>query len=324
MYARLSAAVPAPRAAQRPRWHVCTLALLAIVAVGCSDSNTTADRSSPIDARVDTRPDVCDPKVQPFCLAPDLGRVDGPRGDKPRAPDKQLAASFCGVVEDDKGAKVVGAEIIICKVACFSGSSVSGGAFCIDVDAADDYLFHAAERQVGAKHYGDTLFPVTMTAAEFAAHTKVDLGTIVQPLLGPAVALDPVNGGTLDLGGGSSLVVPAGVTTLPPLKPSVTVALATVAPSKIHPKLIASRTGAPAASLGATLTTLGVTFSSPVSYALAGSGLASGTQLEVYKADDATGVLSAHGQAKVDTAGKIVDVSGQGITGLGWFVFYAK
>jgi hypothetical protein len=295
---------------------------------GCSDSGGQPDRGRPLDVRVDSRPDVCDPKIQPFCLGPDLGRtdrrVDGPRGDRPRPPDKQLTASFCGVVEDDKGNKIGGAEIIICKVSCFSGSSGSGGTFCIDVDAPDDYLFHASEREVGAKHYGDTLFPVVMSAVDFAAQAKVDLGKIVQPLLGPAVALDPVKGGTLDLGGGSSLVVPAGAAVLPPLKPSVTVALATVPLAAIHAKLLASRSGAPAPALGAVLTTVGVTFTTPVSYALASSGLAPGTLLEVYKADDKTGVLGAHGQAKVDTAGKVVDVGGQGLSALGWFVFYVK
>jgi hypothetical protein len=302
--------------------RIVSLALTALALSCCSESGPSPDLGPTPD-----RPHALD-------SARDVRSAD-------RAPDRTLAAdqasSYClatpqpqqafvvGSLVDDAGAPIAGGDIIICSHACYTGKSSAGGTFCIEVKESDEFLFHAVETTLSGKHYGDVLFPLAVSAAELAAGVRRDVGNVTQPLLGQTTTLDPATGGTLTLGGGATLSVPPGVAQPPPLSTGpCDVAYGRLAPDRLHPLLLASRAGAPTPTLGVSLVPVGVTFSTPVSFVVPASGLTAGATLDIYRANDKTGVLEAHGKAKVDTSGTLVDESGGGLNALGLFVFYAK
>jgi hypothetical protein len=301
----------------------CTTCLLfALAWAGCSDSGTspdlkpTPDQPRALDSGRDARLADRTPDRPPAV-------VDHPSACP--APPPAQSAYVVGTLVDDSGAPIKGGDLIICSHTCYTGKTTAAGGFCVQLGEADTFLFHAVETVLSGKHYGDVLFPLTISAADFAAGARRDVGTVIQPVLGPSATLDPDTGATLALGGGATLTVPPGVAQPPPLSPGPKdVALAKMAPDKLHPLLLASRSGAATPMLGLSLVPLGVTFSAPVSFVLPATGLTAGTSLDIYRANDKTGVLEAHGKAKVDASGQLVDDSGGGLKALGLFVFYAQ
>jgi hypothetical protein len=236
-----------------------------------------------------------------------------------------ITARFCGSLEDEAGVPIQGGDVIVCNEhECHTDTAGTTGAFCVHVNKAGDYLFHAAEKEVGGKHYGDMMFPTKLSEAELQSKAKVDLGTIVMPLLGATKDLDPAAGGILDLGQGK-LTVPPGATVLPPLASEAKVALAVLDVAKLHPQLAASLPGGKTAEAAFVIVPIGVTFSSPVAFELpAPQGLAAGTALEIHRVHDEQGKLELGGEATVDGSGKLVDVSGKGLTALGVLLFAKK
>lgn len=239
-------------------------------------------------------------------------------------PDAAPAARVCGELEDTEGAKNGDVNIIICNPdRCKTGTTNDDGSFCISISVSGDYLFHVEETTIGNKHYGDVLFPISLTSNEIAQRAKYEVGKVIQPILGKAINLDPKQGGSLSFDNGASLIIPAGVTSLPPLKENADVAMAQVPIGMVHPKLLASYAGKGTAVAAYLVIPLGVTFSSPISFSFPASNLSEGTSLEVLLANYKTGKLEGDGQATVDNSGKIVPLKDQGLRGLGWLVFFA-
>jgi len=285
---------------------LCSLTLLLAGAAGCSDD----DNPPKPDARVTD-------------AAADAGADTGPTPDTGPLPDTGPPSSFCGVLKDVAGAPLASADVIVCNdTECHTDTSGSTGTFCVEVNVPTDYMFHATEQKLGSKHYSDVTFPLVLTAAEAAAGTKKDLGTVVVPELGAAVTLDEKIAKTLDLGGGIKLVVPANVAVKPPLASTIEVAAAAVAVADIHPQLLASGTGAPVAALASV--PLELTFTSPIAFELpAPAGLTDGTALTIFRSNEKTGKLESHGEATV-SGSTIKEVGGKGIAALGWLLFYKK
>jgi hypothetical protein len=254
-----------------------------------------------------------------------VGGTEGSVPDQGPPADAMITARFCGSLEDEAGAPVEGGDVVVCNEhECHTGTAGVTGAFCVHVNKAGDYLFHAAEKEIGSKHFGDMMFPTELSEAELQSKAKVDLGTIVMPLLGAAQNLDPAAGGTLELGAGK-LTVPVGATVLPPLTTEAKVALAVLDAAKLHAQLAAAVPGGKTAEAAFVIVPIGVTFSSPVSFELpAPQGLAAGTALEIHRVHDEQGKLVLNGEATVDGSGKLIDVSGKGLTGLGVMVFVKK
>lgn len=237
------------------------------------------------------------------------------------------AAGFCGALRDQAGTPVDGVGIILCNdQECFSGVSESGGHFCVAVTVPGDYLFHSKDKEVGGKHLGDVMFPVPLSADDVATGTPKDLGQITMPQLGPSVSLDPEQGGTLSLGAGMTLTVPAGATVLPPLTLEANVAAATIDNTMLHSQLLDAISGKGDPAAVYLIVPVGVTFSSPASFQLpAPAGHPPGTLLEIIRVNDKTGQLQKLGEAEVDGSGtSMSDVSGTGLTALGWLLFFPK
>jgi hypothetical protein len=290
-----------------------TVLLVALLTAGCSDDSGVQD-SGPTP---DTGP-------------PSDVLLDGPVGTDAlpeAAPDAAPHASFCGTLVDSDNMKVEGGAIIICNEhECHYGTAGLTGAFCVNLAAPDDYLFHAKELKALGKHLGDVLFPLTLSAAEVQSAAKIDIGTVVMPLMGPEVKIDPPTGGTLSLGNGATLTVPAGAAVLPDLwTGEAFVALAEVPKSQLHPKLVGSLPAGVDPVATFLLVPVELTFTSPVAFALpAPAGLAAGTALDVYWVDFLTGKPTLHTDATVTAGGMITNTSGQGLTALGWLLFFEK
>jgi hypothetical protein len=259
--------------------------------------------------------------------------ADGLTGDgladqwQPTDSGSMAAAGFCGVLKDQSGTPVENVGVILCNdQECFADSSKTGGLFCVAVTVPGDYLFHSKDKEVGGKHLGDVMFPVPLSADDVAAGTPKDLGEITMPQLGPSVSLDPDQGGTLTLGTGMTLTVPAGATVLPPLMLEANVAVAKIDNTLLHPQLLSaiSDKGNPAAVY--LIVPVGVTFTSPASFELpAPAGIAAGTLLEIIRINDKTGQLQSAGEAQVDGSGSSMSaVSDKGLTALGWLLFFSK
>jgi len=283
---------------QRPHLLLATLLLW-----GCSDDNGGADTGLPDVGVTDTLPD---------------------KGDQGPQPDAPITSEFCGQLVDTTGANVAGGDVIVCNdVECNTGTADGSGAVCVQVIKLGDYLFHATEREAAGKHLGDVMFPVALSAAEVG--TKVDLGTVTMPLLGAKVKLDPQSGGTLDLGGGAKLTVPAGATVLPPLSTEADVAFAALDTAMLHSKLVAALPGGKSPQAAFVIVPVGVSFTTPISFELPGpSALAVGTVLEIYRVHNETGKLELKGEAKVDSSDKLVNEAGKGLSALGVLVLVEK
>jgi hypothetical protein len=151
-----------------------------------------------------------------------------------------------------------------------------------------------------------------------------EIGTVTMPLMGATSTLDPQTGGTFALGAGISLTVPAGVATPPPFEKKIALAASRVNPVDIYPGLTATHGAGKNPALTYMFVPDEVSFASPVSFEIAGSGLSSGITLDIYWVDYKTARLKLHGQATVTKTGAVVDVKGKGLKLLGWFLFYKK
>ena len=234
-------------------------------------------------------------------------------------------ASFCAVLQGPGKEPLEGVTCVLCSAnGCRSQSSDKAGKACLPVSLAGDYVFHATESKINGAHYGDVLFPVSISAVTVGQQGVQDLGTVTLSRMGPTSTLDPKIGGTFALGGGLTLTVPAGVATPPPLEKKIELAVARVDPANIHPNLLA----VPGAGKSPALTFMfvpdEVAFSSPVSFEITGSGLPAGAALDIYWVDYKTARPKLHGEAKVAKDSVVADVKGKGLKLTGWFLFYAK
>ena len=189
---------------------------------------------------------------------------------------------------------------------------------------AGDYVFHATESKVNGAHHGDVLFPTSMSAEILARQGIQDLGTVTMPRMGATTTLDPASGGVFALGQGMTLKVPAGVATPPPLEKKIELAVARVAPAVLHPNLTATHGAGKSPALAYMFVPDEVSFSSPVSFEITGSGLSAGAALDIYWVDYKTARPKLHGEARVGQNGVVADVKGKGLKLTGWFLFYQK
>lgn len=263
--------------------------------------------------------------ASPDAFSPDAGSTDAVldrSSSLEAAPDAAATARVCGSLEDKDALKMEGGGVILCNDdECHTDTVGVTGAFCVHINKPGDYLFHAAFHKAYGKNYGDVMFPLTLSAAEIQAGAKIDVGTVVMPLLGSLVNLDPAAGGKLVLGGGASLDVPPGSAVLPPLTSKAEVALSTVQKAHLHPRLLSSL-GSKTPAAAFLIVPVDVTFTKPVSYVLP-STLTTGTQLEVYRVHHKTGQPELHGEAKVGTSGEIT-ATGPGLEALGWLLMVSK
>ena len=235
------------------------------------------------------------------------------------------AASFCATLRGPGKEAMGGVACVVCSpYGCQNERSDKAGKVCVAVSRSGDHVFHATESEVNGARYGDVLFPISISAETFGQKGVRDLGTVTMPRVGPTSILNPKSGGTFALGGGLTLSVPAGVATPPPFEKKIELAVARVDAADLHPNLTATHGGGKSPALTYTFVPDEVSFSSPVSFEIAGSGLSSGTTLDVYWIDYKTARPTLHGQATVTKSGTVVDVKGQGLKLLGWFLFYEK
>jgi hypothetical protein len=290
------------------------VALLALAtAAACGAETAALDQGAQSDARADTVPDAALETAARDASADLSSPVEG-----------LPVARVCAILLDPAGAAVPDTNAIVCDgAACNMATSDAAGALCVAVDVQGVFKFNSFERISGGKHYGEVLFPVTVTQQQIDARVKLALGQVVVPLMGPAVALDAKVGGTLALTGGVSLQVPAGAASQPSLNNIIDVAAAQVAPKDLHARLLATGP-AKAPVVAIHLVPAEVAFSPPAGYALPAGGLSPGSALQVYGVDYDTGELELRGEARVDSAGQITGKVGQGLTSLGWFLFYTK
>jgi hypothetical protein len=259
----------------------------------------------------------------------DQGVADGPCLDRaidqlaPTA-EASAVARVCATLLDPSGAAVPDTNAIVCDgAACNMATSDATGALCVVVDVPGVFKFNSFERITGGKHYGEVLFPLVVTQQQIDARVRLDLGQVVVPLMGQTVVLDAKVGGTLALTGGVSLQVSPGSASQPSLNNAIDVAAALVALKDLHARLLA--TGPAKAPVAAVhFVPMEVAFAAPASYALPGGGLSPGASLQVYGVDYDTGKLEPRGEAVVDSTGQITSKPGQGLTSLGWFLFYTK
>jgi hypothetical protein len=288
-----------------------TLCILSLVLFACSDDSETPD------AQIGDH-GLADGSIE---AAPNLeaSTPDGP------VADSTIPARVCGSLQDESGQPVAGGDVVVCNEhECRTGKAGSTGSFCVAVLVEGDYLFHIPEQKKSGKHLADVVFPIQVSAAEIAQAAKIDVGVVTAFVLGKTVTLDPAAGGTLNLGNGVILTVPAGVTEKPPLMADVNAGVAIVDISKIHPNLLASYAGSGTLVAALALVPLGVTFTSPIAFEMpAPSGLTAGTQLDILWANAETGKLEADGEASA-SGGKITDSAGKGPTALGWLLLYKK
>lgn len=287
------------------------ICILTLSLFACSDDSETAD------ARINDH-GLSDGSIE-AAVNPEASTPDGPVG------DVTIPARVCGSLQDESGQPVVGGDVVVCNEhECRTGTAGSTGSFCVAVMVEGDYLFHIPEQKKSGKHLADVVFPIQISAAEITQGAKKDVGVVTAHVLGKTVTLDPAAGGTLNLGNGVILTVPAGVTEKPPLMAAINAGVAIVDIAKIHPNLLASYTGSGTLVAALALVPLEVTFTSPIALEMpAPSGLTAGTQLEIHWAHAKTGKLEQHGEATV-TGGKITDLTGKGPTALGWLLLYQK
>lgn len=297
------------RAAFRP------LALAASVAglLACSDDTAPArDLGGPLEAAA---ADLREASI-------DLRHNEGAK------PDSAPSASICGTLLDSAGAKVGGGNLKVCnELDCLTATSDSQGAFCVTIPKPSaTYMLQAGEGSAGGQRRGDVIFPVPVTAAEVSGRLKLDVGEVIQPLVATSVTLSDA-GGSLDLGGGAKLSVAAGAVTFPPLKSKAEVGFVEVPLAKVHPRLLASWSGATAPVAAFLILPVFVPeplrFASPAAFELPLSGVKAGTSYELAFANALTAVLEPH--LSLDGgAGKLTSPAGKGLSALGWFVVYPK
>lgn len=295
------------------RIFICLPLLSLILAVACSDDDVGQDIGTLVDLEK-----VADKGVDKALLKQDTGPDKG-------TPDMAKSASVCGWLANEKGIKLVGVGVIACNDhECHSASSSSTGTFCMHIETAADYVVHVTEIKVNGVNHGDVFIPLTITKADVAASKLFELGKVVLPVMGKTVALDVKNGGTMDLGSGVTLVIPAGSAKLPPLTTKADVAVAKIDKAIIHARLLAAQPAGKTAELVYLLVPAELLFKTPATLKIASSGLTAGTKLDYYHVDPKTGKLSKHGEAAVDSSGKLATSSGKGLEETGWLFFYKQ
>ncbi len=243
----------------------------------------------------------------------------------PAADSAVAGASFCAMLRGPAKEAIAGVTCVLCSPnGCRAESSDKAGKVCMPLSQAGDYVFHATENKTGRAHYGDVLFPASISANTVASAGVQDLGTVTMPGMGLTRTLDPATGGVFALGQGMTLTVPAGVATPPPLEKKIELAAAKVDPATIHANLKATLGAGKSPALAYMFVPDEVSFSSPVSFEIAGSGLAAGTALDIYWVDYKTARLMLHGEASVGQNGVVADVKGKGLKLTGWFLFYRR
>lgn len=290
--------------------------VLLIAAAACSDDSTTPDsgpapdKGQPVEAGIEIG-----------TTKPDLDLTD--KGQ----PDTLKAASYCGWLSDAQGVMIKQVGVIICNdTECHSATSGPTGEWCIGVSVATDWELKVAEAKVGSVHYGEVIFPLVLTQAELDARKKIDLGKVILPLRGKAVALDTKNGGTMDLGGGVLLKVQPGSAVLPPLVKKADISAIKIDKAWVHPRLQLALPASKASYEAVyALAPAEVAFKpKAATLELPAGKLTAGTKLELYRVDDKTGKVSLHTEAVVDSNGKISTAGSKGLSGLSWYFVYKK
>jgi hypothetical protein len=248
---------------------------------------------------------------------------DAKAGGKSVTDGRPASVSFCGRLKDSVGDAAPLVNVLVCNKSCVVATTSEDGSFCIeDVWEMGDLKFHAEGAKTPQKHYGDLLFPVVVTAADISQGVKKDLGEIIIPLINETKTVAVTSGGTLQFANGTSLTIPAGSITLPPLQKdmkTVSIAMVSVPLAKVHPLLLQGKPQAIYALLPAT-----ISFSQAASFSLpAPSGAAEGTRLEIFLANQKTGKMERHLDGRV-SKGKIVNEAQQGLKALSWIAIYAK
>jgi hypothetical protein len=266
----------------------------------------------------------------PDASAPDSGQKDrGP--DRPK-PDALRMAAITGYLQNTSGTAITGDVIVCNETDCKSESTTASGAFSVFVDSASTYLFHIQESKKGNTHYADVLFPVVATAADISGQKKIDVGKVVVPAVPKTVALDIKTGGNLDLGNGVTLKVAANSGKYPPLTTKADVGAVLVETKYLHPNLLKYSPKGSSVTPDAVYAFMPLTtsFNPTADFEMpAPSGLTSGDKLEIYSINEETtkgdiAKISLHGEAEINSSGKMVAVSGKGIKQLTWFMFYKK
>lgn len=289
--------------------HISVLSLL--LAAACSDDNVPQD-SGPSG----------DTKTPPRDAAPDQPPIKKDKGpDKPQP----KAASICGWFASEQGIKLVGVGVIACNDhECHSATSGQTGSFCISVAQAYDYVVHATEIKIAGTHYGDVNFPITITKADIAANKNIAVDKIILPTIKKTVKIDVKNGGTLDLGAGVTLKVPAGSAKLPPLTTEADVGGRKIDKAILHKRMVGAQPAGKTAEAVYMVVPAEMTFKTPATLEATGSGIAAGTKLDFYHVSIKDGKQKKMGEAAVDSAGKLVTSTGKGITETGWYFFYKQ
>jgi len=294
--------------------------LLVISLAACSDDTTILPDSSP----------------------PQDAAVDKQAGDTSKGPDSApveasvtKAAQVVGKMQDEQGIGV-SAAIIICSVhECQTETANSNGSFTVLLTSADDYIFHVIEEKHGAKLLGAVAFRITVSAADVSQSKKINVGNVVMVTMGATKKLTAAtinNAANLDLGNGMIIKIAANSAKLPPLITDADVAGAAVAKKNVHPKLLSTYTGTGDPVAIFLFVPARVSFKPAAAFELPITGVAAGTKLSYYGVDEDTdhvtkdtGMILLHGQAEVDSTGnKIIPLSGNGFSRLGWYFFYKK
>jgi len=290
-----------------------SLAVLPLLPPACSD---------------DTQPPAPDRAALPDLAPGELRPAELSTHDQGPKPDAAPSASVCGTLLDGAGGKVGNGYLKVCNdLDCLSAHSDSQGLFCVEIPKPSaNYMFQASVGSAGGKTLGDVIFPVPDSAAEVSGRAQLDVGEVSQPLLETIVTLTET-GGALDLGGGAKLSVAASSVLFPPLKSKAEVGFVQVPLAKVHPRLLASRTGGPAPVAAFLILPVFVPepirFSTPASFELPLTGLTSGATYELWFASTLTGVLESHLEVQA-SADKLTSPTGKGLSALGWFVVYPK
>lgn len=304
------------------RSTISTLYLLFAFSIfGCSDDTTILPDTSP-------------PK--------DGAGVDKQAGDINKGPDSApveasvtKAAQVVGKMQDEQGTGV-SASIIICTAhECQTETANANGSFTVLLTSADDYIFHVSEEKHGAKLLGSVAFRLTVSATDVTQSKKINVGNVVMVTMGPVKKLTSAtinNAADLDLGNGMMIKIAANSAKLPPLTTDADVAGAVVAKKNVHPKLLSTYTGTGDPVAIFLFVPARVSFKPAAAFELPITGVTAGTKLSFYGVDEDTdhvtkdtGKILLHGEAEVDSTGKkIIPLTGNGFSRLGWYFFYKK
>lgn len=232
----------------------------------------------------------------------------------------EATAHVCGRLLASDGQLVAGHSMIVCdSLACYMGSSAADGRFCVEVYSAGDFRFHALERVVGERHYGDVYFPLPIDEQQLTRGERVDLGDVTLPLIMATATIDLASGGVASLAAGT-LEFAAGAARVPTLAEQIDVGIARVPTEQLHPRLGA---GEPVAAYLIVPSEARLSPAAPYAL-LAPEGLATDEVLQLFTVNGESGRLEDAGLARVNAAGMIEGLQGAGLASLGWLLFYRQ